>query len=124
MYGHIGFYTFDGTTWSTLQLTNIPSLGPGDPSFSVSYDRIQNKFVIFVTSTDGTNGGIIYQYSGAADSTIYNRIPIAVQNSIEWATTSLETIITQGPSAGDIGFAWTYTTSPYQIYTYLTSDKP
>lgn len=124
MYGHIGFYTFDGTAWSTLQLTNIPSLGPGDPSFSVSYDSLQNKFVIFVTSTDGTNGGLIYQYSGAADSTLYNRIPIAVQNSIEWGTTSLETIITKGPSAGEIGFAWTYTTHPYQIYTYLTSDNP
>lgn len=121
---YLGYYSFDGASWSTIQLTNVP-LSYGAPPFAITYDSVQDKFVAFVPSTDGAGNGIIYQYSGARDSNLYQHLAIFAGRNLVYGTTSFETIVTsQGPSLGYIAFAWTETSYPYQIYTYITADNP
>ena len=86
----VSFLTFNGMQWSTEHVTNVV-VGVDHYSktqFAITYDGSNDRFLIFTRDPTGT---ILYEYSGHAHSTSYQRTTIAAERRLIEPMTSIET---------------------------------
>jgi len=86
----VSFLTFNGMKWSTEHVTNvIVSVAHySRTQFAITYDGSNDRFLIFTRDPTAT---ILYEYSGHAHSTSYQRTTIAAERSLIEPMTSIET---------------------------------
>jgi len=117
--GCLGFYTFDGSSWSAVHMTNVRGYAP----MTVTYDPQGDRFVIFAPSDYfGTN---IDQWSGRVNADYYQNTTIASGRTYMTAIASFEIAIPSGINIGTVGMAWSEGNFPsYRVNTYFAQQRP